>query len=245
MLRRLQLLFHHGYLDRPPGQLDWYAKGSQPLVYSLGKKSVKELKSEGRVVRGWVHRPPKNRRISPLFLRHTLAAMVSVEVHCRNDENVAYISPEEVLAKAPTETRKLSRPFHWQVEVHHEGIFHRLGVEPDAVFGLRFKRMPENRRHAYFFLEADRGTMPVERSDLRQSSLLRKVLCYQETWRQGIHKALLGIANFRVLVVAGNGARAKKIDKLVRALEVQKTVLVVTELKRRSSEPPFSTASRI
>jgi DNA-binding IclR family transcriptional regulator len=31
-LRRLQLLFHHGYLDRPPMQLDWYVRGSEPLA---------------------------------------------------------------------------------------------------------------------------------------------------------------------------------------------------------------------
>jgi DNA-binding IclR family transcriptional regulator len=45
-LRRLQLLFHHGYLDRLPIQLDWYARGSEPLVYALGKRGAEVLEIE-------------------------------------------------------------------------------------------------------------------------------------------------------------------------------------------------------
>jgi hypothetical protein len=29
VLRRLQLLFHHGYLDRPRAQIDYYRAGSR------------------------------------------------------------------------------------------------------------------------------------------------------------------------------------------------------------------------
>src|SRR3989442_921227 len=37
VLRRLQLLFHHGYLDRPWTQLDYFHRsGSRPLVYGIG-----------------------------------------------------------------------------------------------------------------------------------------------------------------------------------------------------------------
>ncbi|MFY9826270.1 MAG: replication-relaxation family protein [Thermoanaerobaculia bacterium] len=44
-LRRLQLLFHHGYLDRPSMQLDWYARGSEPLVYALGSRGAELLEA--------------------------------------------------------------------------------------------------------------------------------------------------------------------------------------------------------
>lgn len=40
ILRRLQLLFHHGYLDRPRAQIDYYRNGSQPMVYGLGNKGT-------------------------------------------------------------------------------------------------------------------------------------------------------------------------------------------------------------
>ena len=38
--RRLQWLFHHGYLERPRAQLQYYERsGSQTIAYGLGNKS--------------------------------------------------------------------------------------------------------------------------------------------------------------------------------------------------------------
>jgi len=213
-LRRLQLLFHHGFLDRPPMQLDWYARGSEPLVYALGNRGAEVLETEGVVRRGGVRWDTKNRNLSRVFLHHTLAVaevMVAFEVACRSHEGVNFIPSEEVLARAPQETRRLRLPFRWQVEVRHGGKPYRLGVEPDKVFGLRFEDAPENRRRAYFFLEADRGTMPVMRKGFAQTSFFRKLLVYQETWRQGLHRTHFGIPNFRVLTVTTPRERAEHL----------------------------------
>lgn len=221
MLRRLQLLFHHGYLDRPSMQLDWYARGSEPLVYALGSRGAELLETEGVVRRSGVRWDTKNRNLSRVFLHHTLAVaevMGAFEVACRSRKDVRFIPPDEVLAGAPEATRRLRLPFRWQVEVRHDGKLHRLGVEPDKVFGLRFKNAPENRRHAFFFLEADRGTMPVRRRGLGQTSFLRKLVCYQETWRQGIHRQHLGIPNFRVLTVTTSRERVEHLVKACRIL---------------------------
>ena len=220
-LRRLQLLFHHGYLDRPPMQLDWYARGSEPLAYALGKRGAEILEAEGVARPRGVRWDTKNRNVSRVFLHHTLAvaeAMVAFEVACRSREGVRFIPSEEVLAGAPPETRRLRLPFRWQVEVRHGGKLHHLGVEPDKVFGLEFHGAPENRRRAYFFLESDRGTMPVTRKGLGQTSFLRKLLCYQETWRQGIHRTHLGIPNFRVLTVTTNRERVKHLVEACHSL---------------------------
>ena len=221
MLRRLQLLFHHGYLDRPQMQLDWYVRGSEPLVYALGNRGAEVLETESELRRGGVRWDTKNRNVSRVFLHHTLAVaevMVAFEVACRSRESVQFIRPEEVLAAAPVETRCLRLPFRWQVEVRVEGKPHRLGVEPDRVFGLRFEDKPENRRHAFFFLEADRGTMPVRREGLAQTSFLRKLICYQEAWRQGIHRKHLGIPNFRVLTVTASRERVGHLVEACRSL---------------------------
>ncbi|HLX08425.1 MAG TPA: hypothetical protein VKY89_11240 [Thermoanaerobaculia bacterium] len=53
-------------------------------------------------------------------------------------------------------------------------------MEPDRVFGLRFAGEPEQRRRAYSFLEADRGTMPITRNGLAQTSFRRKLLGCRE-----------------------------------------------------------------
>ncbi len=213
-LRRLQLLFHHGYLDRPPMQLDWYVRGSEPLAYALGNRGAKVLASKGELKPGALRSETKNRDLSRLFLRHTLAVaevMVAFEVACRNREGVRFIPPEEVLARAPEATLRLRLPFRWQVDVREGEKLHRLGVEPDRVFGLRFADAPEGRKVAYFFLEADRGTMPVARRGLGKTSFRRKLLAYQETWRQGLHRAHLGIPNFRVLTVTPSEERVRHL----------------------------------
>lgn len=144
--------------------------------------------------------------------------MVVFEIACRRREGVRFIPPEEVLALAPEATRRLRLPFRWQVEVRQGGKFHRLGVEPDKVFGLRFEGKPENQRSAFFFLEADRGTMPVVRKGLTQTSFLRKLLAYQETWRRGLHRAHLGIPNFRVMTVTTSSERVEHLVKACRSL---------------------------
>ena len=136
----------------------------------------------------------------------------------RGREGVTLMQPEEVLAGAPEATRRLRLPFRWQVDVRESEKLHRLGVEPDRVFGLRFADAPEGRKIAYFFLEADRGTMPVARKGLGQTSFRRKLLAYQETWRQGLHRAHLGIPNFRVLTVTTSEERVRHLVAACRSL---------------------------
>ena len=53
--------------------------------------------------------------------------------------------------------------------------------------------------------------MPVARKGLLQTSFRRKLLSYRETWRQGIHKAHLGIPNFRVLTVTTTEERVRHL----------------------------------
>jgi hypothetical protein len=220
-LRRLQLLFHHGYLDRPPMQLDWYARGSEPMVYAFGNRGAEILEVEDQVRRSGIRWDTKNRNLSRVFLHHTLAVaevMVAFEIACRNRRGVQLIRPEEVLARSPASTQRLRLPFRWRVDVRHDGEFHRLGVEPDRVFGLRFKGVPENRERAFFFLEADRGTMPVARKGLGETSFARKLLAYWETWRQGLHRTHLGLPNFRVLTVTTNRERVEHMVEACRSL---------------------------
>ena len=217
VLRRLQLLFHHGYLDRPVVQLDWYTTGSQPLVYALARRGAKAIGADapGRAGR---RRSANNRGLSRVFLHHALEVaevMVGVELACRRHD-IAFVSPEEVLVSAPERTRLLRRPFRWHVTVRSDGQVHELGIEPDMVFGLRLARQRGAPRELFFFLEADRGTMPVSRKSLQQTSVLRKILVYRETWSRRVHEKHFGIPNFRVLVVTPTEARAARLVKVSR-----------------------------
>jgi hypothetical protein len=97
------------------------------------------------------------------------------------------------------------------VRVLHERERHTIGVIPDKVFGLHFPDAPEGQNRAYFFLEADRGTMPVERKTFDRTSFYRKLIAYHETWRQQIHTQHFGIKSFRVLTVTSGADRVRNI----------------------------------
>src|SRR6266516_7021516 len=73
LLRRLQLLYHHGYLERPRAQIDYYHQGgSQRLVYGLGNKGAAFLKQELGALFRELSWDQKNRSVGRIFLEHAL-----------------------------------------------------------------------------------------------------------------------------------------------------------------------------
>ena len=73
--------------------------------------------------------------------------------------------------------------------------------------GLRDLTRRGDRAVKFFAYERDRGTMPVERSNLAQSSILRKLIGYGATHCGGLHTAMYGLPNFRVLTEAPGSKR--------------------------------------
>lgn len=214
VLRRLQLLYHHGHLDRPRAQLDYYHQGgSRPMVYGLGSKGARRL---GVASGGF-----EERQVGRLHLQHTLRVadvLVSIEVACRGRR--------EFLSEATLrEDLAPGRPFHWAVTVRHGGGFRRVGLIPDGVFALH----DVDGRRVLYFVEADRGTMPVSRRSLAQSSFLRKLLAYAATWEQGLHGSRFGVARFRVLTVTSSPARARRLVEACAALPRGQGLFLLTD----------------
>ena len=196
--RRLQLLFHHGYLERPRAQLQYYERsGSQTIAYGLGNKSGSLFQlnpaSQGE----------KNRAIGRMYLEHALLVsdvMVSLELACRQ-HGVRLLHEDEL-------NLPVKAPLQWRVKIQ-DGT--RLGVIPDRTFALKYADQYGATQRVYYFLEADRGTMPVVREKLTQSSFYRKLLAYEATWANKVHQRHLGIPRFRVLTVTTSAARVKSL----------------------------------
>jgi hypothetical protein len=200
LIRRLQLLFHHGYLERPRAQLQYYERGgSHPIVYGLGNKGGMLLKQEhGTPVHSdsWSE---KNHIIGRVYLEHALFVadvMVAIELACRKHGGIRLIYDDELAL--PGESHETHQLFNWKVNVQNGT---RLGVIPDRVFALEFSDPSGNSQRQVFFLEADRGTMPVTRRDLSQTSFFRKLLAYEASWLQSIHRTRFCFHRFRVLTV--------------------------------------------
>ncbi len=211
LLRRLQLLYHHGYLERPRAQIDYYRQGgSQHMVYGLGNKGAALLKREGDASSLQLRSGEKNRSVGRIFLEHTLLVsdiMVALELACRVSGNVRLLTQD----KLPLPPNQKSRPFQWKVDIN---AHQKLAVIPDRVFGLEYPDESGSPTRAFFFLEADRGTMPVMRKNLSQTSFFRKILAYEATWTQSVHRTRFGFHRFRVLTVATS---APRVSSLVNA----------------------------
>jgi hypothetical protein len=102
----------------------------------------------------------------------------------------------------------------WETRVRWGGEEHRIHVAPDKVFGI--EHADGSRR--YYFLEMDRGTMPVARSDLRRTSLLRKFLSYDATFRDNLHRSLYALPGFQVLTVTTSEERIGTCVEVLREL---------------------------
>ena len=203
--RRLQLLYHNGYLERPRAQLQYYERGgSRSIAYGLGNKGGTILRREFGIATRPASWSEKNRTVGRLFLEHALLVsdvMVALELACRK-RGIRFIPGNEL------GLRDKRRPFRWRAHVDN-GV--KLGVMPDRVFALEYADRDGRSQRVHFLLEADRGTMPVKRRNLTQTSFYRKLLAYEATWTQQILKRDFGIERFRVLTVTTRAARMNSL----------------------------------
>ena len=88
----------------------------------------------------------------------------------------------------------------------------RFAIIPDRLFDLQFRDRPKGKDSRYFAVEYDRGNMPVARSNLHQSSYLRKFVGYASTYRQQLHRKHLGVEFFYVLNVTTS---TERVDNLI------------------------------
>lgn len=210
LMRRLQLLYHNQYLDRPRVQIDYFGPGgSKPMIYALGNRGADLLATLDGERRAKVDWTAKNRETGRIFIEHTLLiadVMVALEVKSRRHSGVRLIDGNQLFPSFPAATQRARNPFLMPVRVVHRGAAADVGLVPDRIFALEF---PDTQQRAYFFLEADRATMPVTRSSLEQTSVFRKLLGYHQAWKQGIPRQRFGFQNARTLFVTSSADRAQ------------------------------------
>jgi DNA-binding Lrp family transcriptional regulator len=206
VLRRLQRLFHHGFLERPRCQIDYYQSGTRRITYGLGNKGAAWLKRELSLQFHQLDWKQKS-HVGRLFLEHALLVsdiMVALELACRNRKDIRLLSADDL------QIANRREPFQWKVDI---GQRQKCGVIPDRVFGLEFAG-----KQCWYFLEADRGTMPITRDNLDQTSFQRKLLAYEATWTQNLHRTRFGWQRFRVLTVTTSSQRVQGITGACQGL---------------------------
>lgn len=196
ILRRLRKLFHHGYLDRPVGQIIFSnpIMGPEKMVYALGDKGADLMAEWFGIDRGKVIWKEKNREVRERYIQHTLLVSkfrACLSIALRNIPNVSLLFWQ----------RENVQEFKEYVYDTKGSRKKRLTVVPDGFFGIE-----DAGGRMYFFLEADRSTMTAAR-------FLNKMQAYWLWWRQGGSRKRFGIENFRVLTLTVSKRRRDNLVK--------------------------------
>lgn len=217
---RLSRLFHAGYIDRPRAQLDYYpTSGSAPMVYALADLGAHLLRRDHTAASNaeWSR---KNREVGRPFIEHQLEIIdfqVALECAVRKRTDIRLILSDELTAAFPEQTRGMSNPLAMRVGILQNGKTEEIGLIPDLMFGIGF---PDGSRRC-FMVEIDRGTMPVMRADISQTSFMRKMRAYLAAHAAKQHESQFGWKTFRVLTVTVNRDRARSIQEALRELRGQ------------------------
>jgi len=197
ILRRLQKLYHHGYLDRPASQIVFSNPlfGPQKMVYGLGDRGADVLAETYGMDRGKIKWNEKNKEVREQYIQHTL--MVSDFRACLT------LSLKD---NPKTEFRWLmsdDQEIKQEVQFVENGKNRRLPIIPDGFFQIE-----DPGGKMYFFLEADRSTMTNAR-------YFNKMRAYWLWWQQGLSKKL-GIESFRVLTITKTEQRKENLKKVTK-----------------------------
>ena len=242
LVRRLQDLWEHGYLDRPRRQTQYYHEGggSKQMVYGLGNKGAAVLREHCGFPQTsrWAD---KNREAGELFLAHRLEVadfMVALERECRARGGIELIQLQDILRQAPDGLKHSKKAGQWRVQIAWKEQTFSKYVEPDKIFGLRHLDKPEGANRSFFFLEVDRGTMTVVPKDLRltKATVLRKLINYAHTRIDETHKTRYGLPNFRVLFVTTSKERVESFidahQRHTRSLGIRSSLFLFADKER-------------
>ena len=190
LLRRLQYLFHHGFLDRPIQQQAVYFKPRNHIIYALGNKGANYIFSENPELRGRVNWQTRNRDSKSIHLMHGLmisdffTVLQSALRETNSTELLSWLQQETIKDYAKVDGKSVA-------------------VNPDAFFIINKEKSNP------FFLEADRSTMTDER-------FFKKMAAYWQWWKANGHERKFKIKSFRVLTITKSEARKENLRKITK-----------------------------
>lgn len=220
MNARLRLLYDHKYIDRPKAQFAIFSHADKrPVVYALGNKGASLLSNRYDIpMPAKVYWTEKNRRVREKHIEHSLGIanfMAGIETMCQRADHLELIDQQAILKRSPKDIQKSKYPFRWRTKIRHGGKQRKIAIVPDYVFGLRNVTKDQEK---FYFVEIDRGTMPVTRRDIMQSSFKRKVLSYADTFERELATSHFNMTGFQVLTVTTSDARIKAIQASIADL---------------------------
>ena len=209
LVRRLGRLYHAKLLDRPRQQLLVAQLRTGSFLYTLTEQGRKALRSRG--FKTFVSVPRLKGASSTLSLTHSIEVtevLVALQT-AAHKVSLQFLWHHDLLFPTQPEEKDQSlHPMRWSLSLRGQGRRNRTFVIPDGAFAIQ----DANGHQSWFFLELDRGTMPVARSSPSQTSFIRKIHVYKETRTVGVLWKRHEISGFRVLVVTGSQKRMASLQ---------------------------------
>lgn len=187
------------YLTRPPQQFRTLDARYNQLVYDLSPVAVAALRKSGSPIR-----PARSGPWQHSLMVSCITA--SIELACRERNDLNYIPQSKILARADTALR-------WPTEICDpgSGATFKKDLLPDAVFGLEYLT-PAGKRYRFYALEADRATEPLRSAEIHRKSFVRHLLQYGDYIERGEYREHLNLtAPMMVLNVTTSEARLARM----------------------------------
>jgi len=253
MRRRLQKLFHVGYLDRVYDPLEarryrLEQLGSPKAIYATGSRGVGYLEDTFAYPSTRTRWDQVNRKSTAQHIQHTLMVTRFALALFQAVDRVPHLELLPVsatLGKLFAPQDRYTDPFSWFYMgkwIKHslmarspQGKLEKAVFYPDGFFAIRDHHRPAGKNRAFFFLEADAGTFSRPR-------LAKKFLAhaaYSQAIRQG--KNPLRLSGFRVLHLSVSQKRADNIWTLAQKLVTKG--LISDSLHRFTSEQRYDSGS--
>lgn len=208
ILRRLQKLFHHNYLDRMDRQLN--AKKNIKMIYALGDRGADVLAEYYDIQKGKIDWQKKNSEVKRGHILHTLS---SSDFRACLTVALRKVSGAEI----PFWQRENPKTLKDVIIITKNGKRQRWPVVPDNFFQIFYAGWKYPR--CDFFHEADRSTMIHD-------NFLKKMRAYWIMWREtylGRHRNSFEVKNFRVLTTTKSRQRRDNLIEVTRKADDDKT----------------------
>jgi len=198
LTHRMTVLYHEGYLERPPQQFGTLDARYQHLIYANTRIMERIL---ARADRFHEYAP----RVSNRAWVHDYGCgciTASIEIATRAAEGYRYIHQDEILGT-------VSKGLAFDVGMRVSG--RPVLLKPDRIFGIRYP----TGKTKFFLLEHDRATESERRTRPNVKSIERMATQYKRLIRDGRYKELLGLpGGLMVITVTTSAARMRTMREV-------------------------------
>ncbi len=207
-IERLGDLFHEtGLVNRPNRQWNQFDARFTPMIYELSAKGQVFLEDQDLVPQRATTLSRRDRGARNPQFEHAMMivdVLVSTELSLDEYDDKRFVCVDEILAKAPAETRNASNPLSVPVTIQQSAQFPEIKkpwnthIIPDGLYGVEYL-IDGEKRYRFWALECE-NTSPRMRRSIRNSSLVRKQAAYDALIKSGAYKSHWGIPNLKLQV---------------------------------------------